>query len=42
MVGASGGGAVDADDAGANEELRWQPHVPPGCKLYPSAFPDSV
>ena len=39
-LGASGAGVVDADDAGADEELRWQPHVPPGREVYTSALPD--
>ena len=41
VVGASCVGAVDADGPSAGEELRWQPHVPPGREISPTAFPDS-
>ena len=41
VVGASGVGAVDADDAGVDKELRWQPHVPPGREISPTTFPES-
>ena len=41
MVGTSDAGTVDVDDAGADEELRWQPHVPPGREICSTALPDS-
>ena len=41
MVAASGVGAVDADDAGTGEKLRWQPHVPPGREICPTTISDS-
>lgn len=41
LVAASCAWTMDADYPGADQELRWKPHVSPGSEIYPAALPES-